>query len=30
MATCPKEGIFVWHFKPDYFEEMINSVAGGE
>jgi heterodisulfide reductase subunit A len=30
MATCPKEGIFVRHFKPEYFEEMIKSVAGGE
>jgi heterodisulfide reductase subunit A len=30
MATCPKEGIFVRHFKPKYFEEMINSVAGSE
>jgi len=30
MATCPKEGIFVRHFKPEYFEVMINSVAGSE
>jgi heterodisulfide reductase subunit A len=30
MATCPKEGIFVRHFKPEYFEKMINSVAGSE
>ena len=30
MATCPKEGIFVRHFKPEYFEAMINSVAGSE
>ncbi|MGD8534672.1 MAG: 4Fe-4S dicluster domain-containing protein [Candidatus Aminicenantes bacterium] len=30
MATCPKEGIFVRHFKPEYFEEMIKSVAGSE
>jgi len=30
MATCPKEGIFVRHFKPEYFVEMINSVAGSE
>jgi heterodisulfide reductase subunit A-like polyferredoxin len=30
MATCPKEGIFVRHFKPEYFETMINSVAGSE
>jgi heterodisulfide reductase subunit A len=29
MATCPKKGIFVRHFKPEYFEEMIKSVAGG-
>jgi heterodisulfide reductase subunit A len=28
MATCPKEGIFVRHFKPEYFEEMIKSVTG--
>lgn len=28
MATCPKEGIFVRHFKPEYFEEMIKSVVG--
>lgn len=27
MATCPKKGIFVRHFKPEYFEEMIKSVA---
>ena len=30
MATCPKEGIFVRHFKPEYFEEMIKSVVGSE
>jgi heterodisulfide reductase subunit A len=30
MATCPKEGIFVRHFRPEYFEEMINSVIGSE
>jgi heterodisulfide reductase subunit A len=30
MATCPKEGIFVRHFKPQYFEAMINSAAGSE
>jgi heterodisulfide reductase subunit A-like polyferredoxin len=30
MATCPKEGIFIRHFKPEYFEEMINSVMGSE
>ena len=27
MATCPKKGIFVRHFKPEYFEEMIKSVV---
>jgi heterodisulfide reductase subunit A len=27
MATCPKKGIFVRHFKPEYFEEMIKAVA---
>jgi heterodisulfide reductase subunit A-like polyferredoxin len=27
MATCPKKGIFVRHFKPDYFEEMIKAVV---
>lgn len=27
MATCPKKGIFVKHFKPEYFEEMIKAVA---
>jgi heterodisulfide reductase subunit A len=27
MATCPKKGIFVRHFKPEYFEEVIKSVA---
>lgn len=26
MATCPKKGIFVKHFKPEYFEEMIKSI----
>jgi heterodisulfide reductase subunit A-like polyferredoxin len=30
MATCPKKGIFVRHFKPEYFEKIINSVAGSE
>jgi len=29
MATCPKKGIFIRHFKPEYFKEMIKSVAGG-
>jgi len=28
MATCPKRGIFVRHFKPEYFEEMIKAVVG--
>jgi heterodisulfide reductase subunit A-like polyferredoxin len=28
MATCPKKGIFVRHFKPEYFEEMIKAVVG--
>ena len=27
MATCPKKGIFVRHFKPEYFEEMIKAVV---
>jgi heterodisulfide reductase subunit A len=27
MATCPKRGIYVKHFKPEYFEEMIKSVV---
>jgi heterodisulfide reductase subunit A-like polyferredoxin len=27
MATCPKKGIFVRHFKPEHFEEMIKSVV---
>jgi heterodisulfide reductase subunit A len=28
MATCPKKGIFIRHFKPEYFEEMIKAVVG--
>ena len=28
MATCPKKGIFVRHFKREYFEEMIKAVVG--
>jgi heterodisulfide reductase subunit A-like polyferredoxin len=28
MATCPKKGIYVRHFKPEYFEEMIKAVVG--
>jgi heterodisulfide reductase subunit A len=28
MATCPKKGIFVRHFKPEYFNEMMKAVAG--
>ena len=27
MATCPKKGIFVRHFKPEHFEEMIKAVV---
>ena len=27
MATCPKKGIFIRHFKPEYFEEMIRTVV---
>ena len=27
MATCPKKGIFVKHFKPEYFKEMIEAVV---
>jgi heterodisulfide reductase subunit A len=27
MATCPKKGIFVRHFKPEYFDEMIKAVV---
>jgi heterodisulfide reductase subunit A-like polyferredoxin len=27
MATCPKKGIFVRHFKPEYFEGMIKAVV---
>jgi len=27
MATCPKKGIFVRHYKPEYFEEMIKAVV---
>ena len=27
MATCPKKGIFIRHFKPEYFEEMIKTVV---
>jgi heterodisulfide reductase subunit A len=27
MATCPKKGIFVKHFKPEYFEEMVKAVV---
>jgi len=26
MATCPKDGIFVRHFKPDYFRAMIKAT----
>jgi heterodisulfide reductase subunit A len=27
MATCPKKGIYVRHFKPEYFAAMVNAVA---
>ena len=27
MATCPKKGIFIRHFKPEYFEKMIKAVV---
>lgn len=27
MATCPKKGIFVRHFKSEYFEGMIKAVV---
>jgi len=27
MATCPKKGIFVRHFRPECFEEMIKAVV---
>ena len=26
MATCPKEGIFIRHFKPEHFNAMINAA----
>jgi heterodisulfide reductase subunit A len=26
MATCPKEGIYIRHFKPEYFKAMIKSA----
>jgi heterodisulfide reductase subunit A len=28
MATCPKDGVFVRHFKPEYFRAMIKAVLG--
>jgi heterodisulfide reductase subunit A len=28
MATCPKDGIFVRHFKPEYFRAMIKAALG--
>ena len=28
-ATCPKEGAFVHHFKPEYLSAMANAVLGG-
>jgi heterodisulfide reductase subunit A-like polyferredoxin len=27
MATCPKKGIYVKHFKPEYFQEMVKAVV---
>ena len=27
MATCPKKGIFVRHFKPEYFTSVTKSLA---
>jgi hypothetical protein len=26
MATCPKEGVFIKHFKPEHFMEMVRAV----
>lgn len=26
MATCPKEGIYIRHFKPEYFDAMIDAA----
>ena len=26
MSTCPKEGIFVNHFKPEYFADMVKAA----
>ena len=28
MATCPKEGIFVWKFKLDQLNAMIDACLG--
>jgi len=28
-ATCPKQGAFVHHFKPDYLSAMASAVLGG-
>lgn len=30
MATCPKEGIYIRHFRPEHFESMINAALGVE
>ncbi len=27
MATCPKQGVFVRHFKPEYYTEMSKSIT---
>jgi F420-non-reducing hydrogenase iron-sulfur subunit len=26
MATCPKEGVFVWHYKPEQITAMVDAV----
>lgn len=30
MATCPKEGIYIRHFRPEHFESMVNAALGVE
>ncbi len=30
MATCPKQGIFVWHFKLEQINAMVNAALGLE
>ena len=30
MATCPKDGIYVRHFKPNQFKAMIHAALGQE